>query len=71
MWEGDDHGAVLIDSLDGALDALEGTCNETDGATFLAEEIGIGNEAALMVGIVDLHGADEIVHLALGDGDDH
>ena len=37
MREGDDEVAVLVDALDGALDAFEGTSEETDALTLTTE----------------------------------
>ena len=71
MGEGDDYRAVVVDTLDGALDACEASGDETDLTAFLTEEIGIGYEGTPVGGVVDLHGAHEVEHLTLGDGDDN
>ena len=71
VGEGDDEVAVVVDALDGALDAGEGTLEETDPAAFLTEEVGIGEERTLTFFVVDGHRADEVLHLVLRDGDDH
>ena len=42
VLEGDDEGAILVDSLDGALDSLEVTADEADAAAFLAIEGFVG-----------------------------
>ena len=70
MREGDDEVAVLVDALDGALDAFEGASEETDALTLTTEEIGIRDAGAATGGVVSLHGTHEIEHLTLGDGDD-
>jgi len=71
VGKGDDEMAVAADALDGALDALEGTTEEADALAFATEEVGIREEGALTKLIVDRHGAHELLHLTLGDGDDN
>ena len=70
MREGDDDGTVVVDTLDGALDTSKAAGDETDLTPLLTEEIGIGYEGTPVGGVVDLHGAHEVEHLTLGDGDD-
>lgn len=67
--EGDDYGTVVVDALDGALNACEASRDETDLTAFLTEEIGIGHEGTPVGGVVSLHSTHEIEHLTLGDGD--
>lgn len=71
VGKGDDEMAIAADALDGALDALEGTTEEADALAFATEEVGIREERALTELIVDRHGAHELLHLTLGDGDDN
>ena len=68
--EGDDYGTVVVDALDGALNACEASRDETDLTAFLTEEIGIGHEGTPVGGVVNLHSTHKIEHLTLGNGDD-
>lgn len=71
VWEGNDQVAVVVDALDGALDAGEGAMEEADTLAFTTEVVGIGVVGAQTFVVVDGQGADELLHLVLGDGDDH
>ena len=70
MRQGDDQVAVVVDALDGTLDALERATLETDMLPLASEEVGIGEIGALTVGVIDTHGLDELLHGMVGDGDD-
>lgn len=63
--------AVVVDALDGALDAGEGAMEEADALTLTTEVVGIGMVGALTFVVVDRQGADELLHLVLRDGDDY
>ena len=47
MREGDNEVTILVDALDGALNALKGTSEEADTLAFTTEEIGLRHEGSL------------------------
>ncbi len=70
MLEGDDEGAVLVDALDGALDALEITTDELDAASFIAEDgIIVRYQSTTVLLVEDIHGLHELAHTGLLNGD--
>ena len=70
MLEGDDEGAVLVDALDGALDALEITTDKPNAATFVAKDIIIiGYQRTTVLLVEDLPGLHELAHAGLLNGD--
>ena len=71
VLEGDDEGAILVDSLDGALDSLEVTADEADATALLAiEGFVVRQESATVLVVGDLHGLHKLTHVGLIDGDD-
>ena len=71
MLEGDDEGAILVDALNGALDALEISTDKLDATTFVAEDgIIVGYQGTSVFLVEDFHGLHELTHTGFFDGDD-
>ena len=71
MLEGDDEGAILVDALDGALDALEIATDKLDATSFVAKDgIIVGYQGTSVFLVEDLHGLHELTHTGFFDGDD-
>ena len=61
--------AVMADALDFAFDAHEGALHDTDTTVLLTEEVAPGQGYALLIGIGQRLGLDEVLHLTVGNVD--
>ena len=61
--------AVMADTLDFAFDTHEGALHDTDTTVLLTEEVAPGQGYALLIGIGQRLGLDEVLHLTVGNVD--
>lgn len=61
--------AVMADTLDFAFNAHEGALHDTDTTMLLTEEVTPGQGNALLIGIGQRLGLDEVLHLTVGNVD--
>ena len=62
--------AMMADALDFAFDAHEGALHDTDSPMLLTEEVSPGQGYALLIGIGQRLGLDEVLHFAVTNGRD-
>ena len=62
--------AVMADALDFAFNAHEGALHDTDTTVLLTEEVAPGQGYALLIGIGQRLGLDEVLHFAVTNGRD-
>ena len=62
--------AVMADALDFAFDTHEGALHDTDTTVLLTEEVAPGQGYALLIGIGQRLGLDEVLHFAVTNGRD-
>ena len=70
MLEGDDEGAILVDALDGAFDALEIATDKLDAAAFVAKDgIIVRYQGTAVLLVKYIHGLHKLAHTGLINGD--
>ena len=66
----DDDDTVAADAFDFSFDATEGTAKDADSLTDFVEEVAVGEGNALVVGVGQGGGFDEVLHGTVGHVDD-